>query len=171
MLHVTLSRVNACETPTSFLLSHNPEEICRYAHKTRIFIHLTFIYPPSWPARKKPAPLQCNPNHGSAAAQRHPWQGASGTPCRKTSVSPYESDPRTPEREAFGQSRLYLFERRHPRALLGQPRPAAAARLHRHGPRKRLCARVPEPLSGLPPHRKTQPGREVQPTDDFRPSR
>ena len=54
---------------------------------------------------------------------------------------------------------------------MGQPRPAAAARLRPRRPRQRLCARVPEPLSGLPADRKNQLKRGVLQTDDFRPSR
>ena len=120
MLHVTLSRVNACETPTSFLLSHNPEEICRYAHKTRIFIHLTFFTPPLGRLGKSPHLCSAIPIMGAPQRSVTPGRGRPEPPAAKTSVSPYESDHRTPEREAFGQSRLYLFERRHPRALMGR---------------------------------------------------
>ena len=71
--------VNVREIQTPFSLSHDPEEICKYAHKTGIFIHLTFISL-LLTGSEKPAPLQCNPTHGSAATQRHPRQGASVPP-------------------------------------------------------------------------------------------
>ena len=139
-------------------------------HKTRIFIHLTF-FTPSLAGSVFYLTFAAQ-SRFSGVPQRSvsPLAWESGIPCLKRQY-PYESTQRIPQREAFSESRLHLFERRHPRALLGQPRPAATPRLHRCHQRMWLRARVLQPLSGVPTHRKTQPRCTPRAPDYFCASR
>ena len=108
MLHVTLSRVNACETPTSFLLSHNPEEICRYVHKTRIFIHLTFIYPPLGRLGKSPHLCSAIPIMGAPQRSVTPGRGRPEPPAAKRQFPPM-NQTQEPQSERRLVKAVYIY--------------------------------------------------------------
>ena len=108
MLHVTLSRVNACETITPFFLSHNPEEICRYAHKTRIFIHLTFIYPPLGRLGKTLHLCSAIPIMGAPQRSVTPGRGRPEPPAAKRQFPPM-NQTQEPQSERRLVKAVYIY--------------------------------------------------------------